>query len=149
MVFVLYLFNIIYINPILLYSLCFIIDAYNIIFILGKKININHNIINFLRLFLIISFHYIPIFFLLKTHKSSDFNNIIISIPYLIILIIIYIFYLKYNKLDLYSVYNYIITKEYSNLSDYIKERFNTTFEFIILIFLSLYVNYTVITKKY
>ena len=145
--FVLYLFNIISINPILLFLVCFIRDIYIIIFILNKKINITS--ISLFRLFLLISLHYIPLYFMLRTYKSSDFNNIIKSIPYFIILSIIYIIYIKYSKLNINYIYNYVVTKKYYNFSVYVKDRFNTIFEFIIFIFLFLYVDYIIITKKY
>ncbi len=86
---------------------------------------------------------------MLITYKSSNFNNMINSIPYYIILIIIYIIYIKYSKLNINYIYNYVITKKYYNLSVYVKDRYNTIFEFIIFIFLFLYVDYIIITKKY
>ena len=89
-----------------------------------------------------------PLYFMFKTYKSLDFKHIVISVIYFIILFILYINYIKYNKLDIYSIYNHVDSKEYLDLSVYIKDRFGSIYQFIFWIFIALYINYIIITKK-
>ena len=146
--FILYLHNIININPILYFFLSLIRDIIFIIYIFDLN-KTNYNIIFFIRLYLIISFHYIPLYFLIKTYNTSNNNTLIISILYFIILFIIYYIYITYNKLNIYTIYNNIHTKEYLYLSDYINDRCNTIFEFILMIFITLYINYKILIYPY
>ena len=159
--FILYYFKLIPFNPLPFYILIVIRDILFLILNSSKKTNIDAVI--FLKIFLIISVHYIPIYYLYnssKNNKNKNNNNnnkknknkniklMNESLTFYIILFVIYFIYIHSNNLNLLYILN-DVEHIYSNIFEYIETRFNSVFEFSIWIIIILYMNYKILNKKY
>ena len=151
--FILYYFKLIPFNPLPFFIIILIRDILFLILNPSKKANIGS--VEFVKNFLIISVHYIPIYYLYNSSNKNKNNNkneniklMNESLKFYIILFVIYFIYIHSNNLNLLYMLNDIENK-YINISEYIETRFNSVFEFSIWIIIILYMNYKILNKKY
>ena len=151
--FILYYFKLIPFNPLPFFIIILIRDILFLILNPSKKENIGS--VEFVKNFLIISVHYIPIYYLYNSSNKNKNNNkneniklMNESLKFYIILFAIYFIYIHSNNLNLLYMLNDIENK-YINISEYIETRFNSVFEFSIWIIIILYMNYKILNKKY
>ena len=78
-------------------------------------------------------------------HKIKQQNN---SILFYIILFIIYLIYITKNNFTIDYMYDYSFEKIYATFSEYIYGRFNSYYEFLIIISIILYMSYKILKKN-
>ena len=148
--FILYYFNFISFNPIIPFMFTILRDILFLFFTNKSNFEINH--ITLFKIFMIISVHYIPLYYLYnkyKKNKNKDkFVNIIKSALFYIVLFIIYLIYIYNNNLNVLYLFNNI-EKPYIYFKNYITSRFTSYTNFIIWFILILYMNYKILNKKY
>jgi len=152
--FILYYFKIISFNPLPFFVFIVIRDVLFLILNSSKKTNLDSVV--FLKVFLIISVHYIPIYYLYnssknkgeKINKTENIKLMNDSITFYMILFAIYLIYIHSNNLNLLYMLN-DIENIYINILNYIETRFNSVFEFCIWMIIILYMNYKILNKKY
>ena len=155
--FILYIHKIIPFNPTPIFLIILIRDILHFIVLYQKNIKIKKNLATLIRLFFAISWHSLPLLYLLfiyyinyNTYNTKTKSyNIINSIFACIILWIIYNIFCKYNNLTVKMIYKKVIDDNFPNTYDYIINRFNTIFEFIIILSITLYINFIIFYKLF
>ena len=143
--FILYFLKIIKFNPIIL---LFISSIYNIELLFYQIINIFKSNLYIILLYLNLSLHHIPFYYLYnqqkiynnKNNKNNKNNNIIL---FSVIFFIIYLLFLNNFNISFSEVYKKLYIDD--TINNYINSRFINIYEFIIFILLSIIINYLIL----
>ena len=158
--FILYFLKIVKFNPIIL---LFISSIYNIQSLFYQIINIFKSNLHIILLYLNLSLHFIPFYYLYnkqkiyikKNNKLDELNklnklNVFIKyILFSVVFFIMYLLFLNYFNLSFSEVYKILYTNNTNNIDNtintYINSRFINIYEFIIFILLSIIINYLIL----
>lgn len=137
--FILYFLKIVKFNPIIL---LFISSIYNIESLFYQIINIFKSNLYIILLYLNLSLHYIPFYYLYNQQKiyNNKNNNIIL---FSVIFFIIYLLFLNNFNLSFSKVYKKLYVDD--TINNFINSRFINIYEFIIFILLSIIINYLIL----
>ena len=148
--FILYFLKIIPFNPFILFILSVTRDIL-ILITQFNQVKLSINSITIIRIFFIISLHYIPLYYLYNTFNENTNIDLQTSTIFYLCLFIVYVIYMNYKQYNLFYIFDGTISEDrnYTRLIDYIKTRFNNSFEFIIWAIIVLYINYRILNKEY
>ena len=148
--FILFYFKVNTFNPYPLFILLLFRDIITIFFINNHQEQ-STTLVTFLRIFLFISFHYLPLYYLYKLEKKHKYKNhtYLYALVFYSSIFLIYITYLHSINLNFNEVYySNLNNKAYNNIQNFIKDRFNNYFECIVWILLTFYINYKILITK-
>lgn len=154
--FILYFYKL---NPFNPYPFYIGIVLRDILFILlnfgnSKPIASNTTFTSIFKLFMILLVHYIPLYYLYKSKKKQIDKKKKIkkqntAILFYVFLLLLYLIYINNNNFTITYMYSDNFEKIYANFSEYIYGRFNSYYEFIIIISIVLFMSYKILNKKY
>ena len=106
------------------------------------------------KFILLLLVHYIPLYYLYKSNKKQIDKKKKIkkqntAILFYVFLLLLYLIYINNNNFTITYMYSDNFEKIYANFSEYIYGRFNSYYEFIIIISIVLFMSYKILNKKY